>query len=197
MTRSAARRIRWAGLALLAVVGPVGTASAMTILPVDLPVLTEEAERIFVGRVDSVATGRDQHGLPAVWTTFRVDEALKGVLGERVTVKQLATALGGPDAPVVARGDVPSYRRGEDVLLFVHADSTLGFASPVGLGQGCFRIRERDGQRVVENDVGNRNLLVPPDGTRAAGAPTDPAAARPLPLDPFLARVRTLVGSPD
>jgi len=173
-----------------------GAAWAMSVMPLDLADLTAEAGRIFVGRVERVDTGRDAGGLPAVWTTFTVAQTLKGGAGDRVTLKQLGVTLGepgkpgGPDTPIAPRTGLPSYTPGESVVLFVHPASTLGFTSPVGLGQGCFRIRERDGATVVENDVGNRNLTV--DGasarTRAGSAVT-----APLPLDAFLERVRTLV----
>jgi len=169
-----------------------GAAWAMSVLPLDLAALTAEAGRIFVGRVERVDTGRDAGGVPAVWTTFTVAQTLKGGAGAHVTVKQLGATFGGPDTPIAPRAGLPRYTPGESVVLFVHPASTLGFTSPVGLGQGCFRIRERDGETVVENDVGNRNLTGDAAQARTrAGS----AVAAPLPLDAFLGRVRTLVAA--
>lgn len=174
----------------------------MTLLPLDLPELTGQAERIFVGRVETVASGRDQSGLPAVWTTFAVEQPLKGWPGaaapHHVTLKQLGTGFGGADAAVVPHSALPRYRAGESVVLFVHPDSALGFTSPVGLGQGCFRIGEHDGVRTVENDVGNRNLSSTATAAQARGnaAATRPSPATPLPLATLLARVHALVGAP-
>ncbi len=193
------RRLLVAALGLLgASVG--STAWAMSVLPLDLAALTAEAGRIFVGRVERVDTGRDAAGLPAVWTTFTVAQTLKGGPGERVTVKQLGASLGEPGGagtPIAPRPGLPRYTPGESVVLFVHPESTLGFTSPVGLGQGCFRIRERDGETVVENDVGNRNLSGDAGSARTrAGSGVPPsldAAPAPVPLDAFLGRVRTLV----
>ena len=76
-----------AALALLVVLA--APAAAMTVLPLDLPAMTDAAARIFVGRVERVATGRDASGLPATWTTFAVVEGLKGTPGGHVIVKQL------------------------------------------------------------------------------------------------------------
>jgi hypothetical protein len=183
---------------------PTVAAHAMTVLPLDLPQLTGQAERIFVGRVESVASGRDGRGLPAVWTTFAVEQPLKGWTGPapaHLTLKQLGTSFGGSDAPVVAHGALPRYREGESVVLFVHPDSALGFTSPVGLGQGCFRIVEHDGVRMVENDVANANLASAAAAAPARGA-TPPAATgrsgarTPLPLATFVAHVQALVGTP-
>ncbi len=171
-------------LALLAVL-LARIADAMTVLPLDLAALTEGAGTIFVGRVTRVDPGVDERGIAAVWTTFAIEQALKGDPGRILTVKQLGTSLG----PRAALPSVPRFAPGESVLLFVHAPSTLGFASPVGLGQGTFRIREHDGRRVVVNDVANRNLDRAAPG--AARRAVDPSAD--LPLDAFVARVRALV----
>lgn len=169
-------------------------AAAMTVLPLDLAELTAGAGTIFVGRVTRVDPGVDERGIAAVWTTFAVDDALKGAPGPTLTLKQLGAPLGAGVFP-----SVPRFVPGESVMLFVHPVSALGFASPVGLGQGTFRIREHDGRRVAANDVGNRNLdagapgVAPgahratPPAVATAGAPAD------LPLDTLVARVRTLM----
>jgi hypothetical protein len=189
-----------AGAALLVVLVAHGARDgrAMTLLPLDLPALTGQAERIFVGRVETVASGRDANGLPAVWTTFAVEQPLKGwheAVPAHLTLKQLGASFGGADAPVVPHAAVPRYRAGESVVLFVHPDSALGFTSPVGLGQGCFRITEHGGVRTVENDVGNRNLAAGPATALRRGGPA-PAAAEPLPLAAFVARVQDLIAHP-
>ena len=193
------RRWRGALVAWLPILAAfAGSAAATTVLPLDLRELTGRADRIFLGRVEDVRSGRDASGLPAVWTTFAVDESLKGQAGSHVTLKELGTSFGGSGTVVTPHAGIPRHRLGESVVLFVHADSTLGFTSPVGLGQGCFRIREQDGGRVVENDVGNRNLAV--EGAAAAraqrGAPPIPSGApEPLPLTTLLERVRGLVAA--
>jgi hypothetical protein len=78
-------------------------------------------------------------------------------------------------------------------VLFVQPESALGFTSPVGLGQGCFRLHQRNGMTVAENDLGNRNLTSESPALRAPGAATNVGA--PLPLETLLTRVRALVDS--
>ena len=197
MTSARARALLGAALAVLLATWS-SAALGMSVLPLDLARLTADAGTIFVGRVERVDVGRDARGLPAVWTTFAVAESLKGGAGDHVTLKQLGggvaeAAPGGTETIIGARAGLPRYAVGESVVLFVHPESALGFTSPVGLGQGCFRIRERDGTRVVENDVANRNLD-PAAGTRAA-VPSLPAGTA-VPLDAFLDRVRKLVAAP-
>jgi len=179
---TARRRTRW--LPALLVLLLATRATATTVLPLDLGALTAAADRIVLARVERTDDGRDANGLPAVWTTFAVDEALKGPVGARLMLKQLGAALG---AGHVLAG-LPVYVPGERVVLFLHPDSRLGFSSPVGLGQGCFRIRNQDGRAVVENAVANRNLA--PAATRAGTLPSAPLA-----LADFLAGVRALVAA--
>lgn len=170
------------------------TAGAMTVLPLDLPALTAGAGTIFVGRVTRVDAGIDERGIAAVWTTFVIEATLKGATGPTLTLKQLGAPLGasGTSGGVRPYPNSPRFAPGESVMLFVHAPSALGFASPVGLGQGAFRIRDRDGRRVVANDVANRNLDAVSSG-RAADAARGTAPSEHLPLDTLVARVRALV----
>jgi hypothetical protein len=163
-----------------AVVALAADAHATTVLPLDLPALVGQADAIFVGRVVEVRSGTDANGLAATWTTFDVAEPVKG-------------AAAGFRVPAL-----PRYRVGEEILLFLHAESDAGFTSPVGLGQGCFRIVRKDGSTAAVNDVGNRNLTAAPQASAAralADAPAPPASA-PIALDDLLGRVRTLA-APD
>jgi hypothetical protein len=173
--------------ALGVLLATAGVAAAMSVRPLDLTELASGAGTIFVGRVVRVDGGRDERGIPATWTTFTVDDTLKGAAGRELTIKEYAGAVDHG-----ALGSVPRYAAGESVVLFLHPASALGFASPVGLGQGCFRIREHDGRRVVVSDAGRPDLgaaraAAPADATRRSGAP--------LPLEAFLARVRALVAA--
>jgi len=208
-------RSRLAAIALLAVTLAVSEAArATTVLPLDLDALTTAAGRVFMGRVIAVRSGRDAHGLPVTWTTFAVDETLKGTAAPTIEIKQLGgngTSTAGAIYRVPA---LPSYAVGDEVILFLHPESREGFTSPVGLGQGRFRIRRgHGGAPVAENDVGNTNLTTgaaPPTDPTASEALTAPGAsaaargadvapasagAAPIPVDELLTRVRTLTGA--
>ena len=188
-----------------------GVARATTVLPLDLDALTAAAGRVFMGRVVAVRSGRDRHGLPVTWTTFAVDETLKGTATTRIEIKQLGDAATSSDGVIYRVPALPSYAVGDEVILFLHPESREGFTSPVGLGQGRFRIRRSDGPPVAENDVGNTNLttgaptthaLTAPDrvgagqATRSADVAPVEAAAAPIPVDDLLTRVRALTGAP-
>jgi hypothetical protein len=170
---------------------------ATTVLPLELDALTAAADRVFMGRVVAVRSGRDDRGLPVTWTTFTVDEALKGTPARALEIKQLGVDRPLADGGVFRIPALPSYRVGDEVILFLHPDSREGFTSPVGLGQGRFRIRRDGGAAVAENDVGNSNLAAT-GGTRAAsrvaGAPAGVLGApAPIALDDLLTRIRAAV----
>jgi hypothetical protein len=169
-------------------------AVATMVLPLDLDAMTAAADRVFVGRVVTVRSGRDDHGLPVTWTTFTVEDALKGAPPKTLEIKQLGVDRPLADGGVFRIPALPTYRVGEEVVLFLHPDSRQGFTSPVGLGQGRFRVRRDGGSAVVENDVGNSNLAAPSAARATARVTGGPAGAlgtpAPIALDNLVARVR-------
>jgi hypothetical protein len=204
-----ARRLRVAAALLAVTLVLPGVAPATTVLPLDLEALTAAAGCVFMGRVIEVRSGHDRHGLPVTWTTFAVDEALKGTAAATIEIKQLGGDTS-TDGAIYRVPALPSYAVGDEVILFLHPESREGFTSPVGLGQGRFRIRRGHGLPVAENDVGNTNLTAGAAATEAltapgiggAGqaarsadvAPAD-AVAAPIPVDELLTRVRALTGA--
>ena len=158
-------RPRWIGRAacalvvcLLAAGIPPAPARADQVRLVDLERLTQRAARIFAGRcIESrvefdAAIGRD-----VTTATFLVHRAVKGVSEPTVTVRMLGEAVPATRGRPAA---TPAFRAGEKVVLFLYAESGLGLASPVGLGQGRFRIvADKHGRERAVNALGNRNLL--------------------------------------
>ncbi len=143
---------------LLASLTPAGST---TLLPENLAGLVDGADRIFLGRVISEWTGRDEHDLPATITTFKIMEVLKGNLPEELPVKQLGVTEVQPDGLATWVDGMPRYRLGFDYLIFLPADSSLGFTSPVGLFQGAFTIlQDSSGIVVATNGINNANLFL-------------------------------------
>ncbi len=193
-----------ATFALFALVTP---AVATTLLTLDLGALTSGADRVFVGHVLSVRSGPDASGFPATWTTFAVDQAVKGALPATLTIKQLGARPSAEGGAIFRVPGMPEYREGEKVLLFLNPDSAGGFSSPVGLGQGCFRIAGDGADAVAENDLGNVNLgnttsaaaarakaaagSAAPDATAPGGVDAAPARA-PVPLAALIDQIRAL-----
>ena len=161
-----------------------GTSLGISVRSVNLDELVGLSERVFLGRVAGVKSSFDSRiGINITSYTFVVTEGLKGVrTGDTIQVRQVGGPAGTP-SPVAG---LPVYRKGQEILLFLHGDSRLGLTSPVGLLQGVFReVKMPDGSRGYLNGAGNRNLetraadtlrsAVPSPGESLSGAGTDPA----------------------
>ena len=118
------------------VCSPIQLANAGTVRPMSLAEIIETADRVFVGKCIDVRTGRDEHGLPVTYISFSVIETIKGNTGRVVTIKTIG---GGPGTLQLA--DMPTFREGEEVLLFLYPESRYGFTSPVGLYQGKWTVK--------------------------------------------------------
>lgn len=131
----------------------VSQASASQVRSVNLEEMTARAGAIFSGRCLDVRTVTDPTiGRDVSEARFEVHRAVKGATGRTVTVRMLS----GDDG----FADVPMFARGEDVVLFLYRESSLGLRSPVGLGQGRFKVASgKNGRSIAVNEFGNRNLL--------------------------------------
>jgi hypothetical protein len=135
-------------------VSVVPARATMMLRRLPLEAIAAGAARIVHGRVIDVVSGRDASGMPASWVTIDVDRPLKGASAGPLTIKQLGAMEPLPDGAVGAVAGLPRWRRGEEVVVFLRGESRRGFTSPVGLGQGVFRVRPVRGRRTVRSDTG-------------------------------------------
>src|SRR5215510_10681166 len=125
------------GVVWLTVVLAGVPAAATTLLRrVPLELAAAEAVRIVHATVVDVHSDRDEWGAPATWVTLEVARTLKGAVPHHLTIKQFGTAEPLGDGSLTRIPGLPRYVVGEEVVLFLRADSARGFTSPVGLGQG-------------------------------------------------------------
>jgi hypothetical protein len=137
------------GLLLLA--GLTVPASATQQRLFSLAEMTAAAERILVGRVTSVRVSSPpaMAGETVTQITLRVSESWKGPSRPTHTFIQFGDAsrqghpVRRPDGRwVIERFEgLPTYRVGEEVLLFLRRPSDLGLTSPVGFTAGKIGIR--------------------------------------------------------
>jgi hypothetical protein len=174
-------------------------AAATSVLPVSLQRMAKTAETIFHGTAIGNEVRLDQaSGRVATYTSFKVIEVIKGNPGEIHTIKQIGGQLPGSNVRQVIHG-VPRFAVGEEYVIFLPKASSLGFASPIGLSQGKFDIRKRNGQAVVTN---RRQLAALEKSTSQHALPNVPSAitADPMPDQPatmhladFLQTVRGMI----
>ena len=132
---------------------------ATTLVHANLDRLVQEARRIVVARVTAVESKRDEHGLPATYVTLEVGSRLKGEIEDKATVKIFGLQNPLTDGLVHRIPGTPFYRPGQELVLFLIADSPLGFTNTVGLAQGAFYVLDSPEGKIVVNGLGNRGLI--------------------------------------
>ncbi len=142
---------------LMTITAPLLTATSVR--TVNLEEMVNLAERVFYGRCLSVKPTSHPIGMAVSEYTFQVLEAVKGVRpGQKIVFRQVDATGRGLLPGIIG---MPVYRKGREILLFLHGDSQVGLTSPVGLSQGVFAVvRDMDGQPRVINAVKNRNLAL-------------------------------------
>lgn len=122
--------------------------------------IVRSAARIMHGTVVEVRSGRDESGAPATWTTLDVAHGVKGTAPGRVTIKQIGVTEALPDGAFLQIAGLPRYRVGEELVLFLRGESSAGFTSPVGFGQGVFHVARSAGRaRVVSPTASDKPEL--------------------------------------
>lgn len=122
--------------------------------------LLRDANRVFSGKCTSVRTELDTTlNKPVTIATFSVTKKIKGEMGDTVVIRQFGGKVKG-GFPLMLSG-MPSYKVGEEVILFLHGESRYGLSSPVGLLQGKFLVTKdkKTGRKVAINGLKNANLF--------------------------------------
>lgn len=121
----------------------------------NLDQLTDRAAVIVRGTVISARVEKhpELSGLNTVVVTLRVQETLKGQVGDTFTFREYIW-------DIRDRYDAAGYRKGQDLLLLMIAPSQYGLSSPAGLEQGRFRIvRDQTGNEFAVNGHSNFKLF--------------------------------------
>jgi len=132
----------------------------------DLATMTKQAGTIVTGRIVGLREGRHPryNHIRVLNVTVQVSEMIKGTGASQFTFMQFggrATAAGSGKSLSMAQSlpDLPAYRVGEEVVLFLYPASHVGFTSPVGGDQGMFLVRRQQGQpTTVVSEGGNQSL---------------------------------------
>ena len=151
-------------LSLCLVIGAQAQRGARTKIQ-GLDELTSEATQIVRGTIVSarVEPHPTYNNLMTVVVTLRVDKTIKGAAAKQLEFRQFVW-----DVRDFKDGAI--YRRGETMLLLLGAVSPNGLRSPVGLGQGRFRIqKDAAGQQIAVNESGNVGLFRTASARTTAG----------------------------
>ncbi len=115
-----------------------------------LPEMVDQAGTIFIGTVAHAQGGTDQNGDIVTFTTFKVEQLIKGKAGATVGIKQ----FGGETATQGMRiSHMRYFTAGERVLVMLYPVSSIGFTSPIGLSQGVWRVNANGDVEGVDLDA--------------------------------------------
>jgi hypothetical protein len=170
----------------------VSMALATTVIPPTFDDLVTHAEMIFQGTVTDVRsewTGEGGQRHIASYVTFKVDDAIKGNPGAKVTLNLMGGTVGGETMEVT---DAPKFKVGDRDILFVENNGTQ-FIPLVGIMHGRFH---------VQKDGNGRDVVLTNDGApltdvnqlgKNKGAAT---AGRAISTQEFKQAVQSRVGHP-
>ena len=170
----------------------VSMALATTVIPPTFDDLVAHAEMIFQGTVTDVRsewTGEGGQRHIASYVTFKVDDAIKGNPGAKVTLNLMGGTVG---AETMEVSDAPKFKVGDRDILFVENNGTQ-FIPLVGIMHGRFHVqKDENGRDVVVTNDGAPLTDVNQLGKDKRAA----TAGRPISTQEFKQAVQNKVGHP-
>ena len=135
-------------------------ALAVVVKQMNLEEITNTAQYIFSGLcIDVEGKCDDETGRDVLVFKFKISKMIKGEQLDEFTFKMSKVA--------VDIGKAPTFKLGDEVVLFLYGRSPLEFTSPVGLGQGKFSVKySSGGEKLVVNERDNLNLFKGIDKTK-------------------------------
>lgn len=166
-------------LGLLAAAPP---ASATSVIRMSVADMTDRAEVIVHGRCvrKQARMGKDDEIVTDI--TLEVFEAVKGELGRSFEF----TVYGGvlPERGSAIAG-APTYKTGEELLVFLGPVNDRGLRMVIGLAQGKYTIRRERGQTLAFRNLQGLSLVDAKTGETSEAEPE-----QGVPFEELLARVK-------
>jgi hypothetical protein len=160
-------------------------AGATTVQKFSISDLAKKSETIALARVDDVSSRWDDNHKEIY--TFISLKVLDGVKGSRkndvLTIRQIG---GSAEGKISVVPGMPTFTKGEEVVVFLSPKDRAGYPWVMGLQQGKFTVSTDDnGFKQVRNDVVGLKTMAPNGSVDEA----KPAAVQPLAS--FLDGIRT------
>ena len=189
-------RAHWAATTAIAGIALLGAslASATTVQKFTVRDLAKKSESIVLARVED-ETARMDEGSKEIYTyvTLRVIEGVKGSKSnsngksknaeELITIRQLGGAYGKYISVVPG---MPTFKKGEEVVVFLSQKDRAGYPWVMGLQQGKYSVTTDDnGFKQVRNDMDGLSV-VGDNGLR-----TEVKGSTVQPLASFLDGIKT------
>jgi hypothetical protein len=175
---------------LIAVAGLIGAqaAFATSVQKLSLQELTKKSDSIVMARVDDASASWDaNHKEIYSYYTLHILQPVKGRKGETtITLRQIGGTVGNIASIVPG---MPSFKKGEEVVVFLTQKDAAGYPWVMGLQQGKYSIVEKNGAKVVRNDLVGTELL------SKSGTKIESTTSPDQPLGAFLDGLKTTLGA--
>lgn len=116
--------------------------------------------------VKSEAKIDEDTGLIFTYTTFKVDERLKGEYGDEIVLRIIGGTVGDK---TISSPFLPSFTQNEDVILILGPNNTKGYPVLKSLSRGILRVET--------DDTGTKYVATPVDGLEIIDSKTNQRAA--------------------
>lgn len=164
-------------LAAFAIFG-ASLASATTVQKFSISDLAKKSETIAVAHVEDVySRWDDNHKEIYTYISLKVLDGVKGSRKNDVlTIRQIGGAAEGKISVVPG---MPTFNKGEEVVVFLSPKDRAGYPWVMGLQQGKYTVSvDASGFKNVRNDVDGLKTMSPMGGVdEAKSAPTQPLAS--------------------
>jgi hypothetical protein len=173
--------VAFAGLALLG----ASLATATTVQKFSRQDLAKKSASIVQAKVDDVYSLQDGVSKEIyTYINLSVLESVKGAKGEKsITIRQLGGTVGNLISVVPG---MPSFQRGEEVVVFLSVRDRDGYPWVMGLQQGKYSVvSDENGLKHVRNELDGLHMLTP-DGSMEEGK-----VSSELQLGAFLDGIKT------
>ena len=179
-----ASRLAMVAFAVFALVG-ADAANATTVLKLSMKELAKKSDAVVLARVDDEVARYDANKEIYTYITLRVLDPVKGSKKDDViTIRQIGGVVGNIASIVPG---MPTFKKGEEVVVFLSQRDREGYPWVMGLQQGKYSVTtDQKGSKHVRNDLDGTNL-VGADGRILDGKPVTPD----MPLQAFLDGIRT------
>jgi hypothetical protein len=171
-------------IAALALVG-AQVALATSVQKFSLQELTKKSDSIVMARVDDAVSSWDAaHKEIYTFYTLSVLQPVKGNKGATtLTLRQLGGTV--DNIASIVPG-MPSFKKGEEVVLFLTQKDAAGYPWVMGLQQGKYTVTTgKNGAKTVRNDLAGIETL------SKTGQHVDATVASDMPLNAFLDGIKT------
>jgi hypothetical protein len=160
-------------------------ALATTVQKLTLQELTKKSNAIVVATVEDAVSSWDA-GHKEIYTfyTLRVTQGVKGSAKDAtITIRQIGGTV--DNIASIVPG-MPSFKKGEEVVVFLTQKDAAGYPWVMGLQQGKYSITTgKDGVKKVRNDLAGTELL------SASGKRVESTTAPEQALSAFLDGIKT------